>query len=141
MVFWFYLYTNNATLNYEQLLDNSNMKRTCKYMFPLLQMPLDYYRYISLTNFPTGLSTFCASTIFMIKSKRNGPFWKFWSFYFKHCTNCQIFAAKKRKKMMLQKQLTFKIDEDPLIFNNFWVNSSCLKWLEKMLICCNWYYP
>ena len=58
-------------------------------------------------NFPTGFSTFCASTIFMIESSNNGDFWKFRQFYFKHYSKCQFFAAKKRKKTDAKKTINF----------------------------------
>ena len=92
-------------------------------------MPLAYYRYISLMNFPIRFSNLCASTIFMIEFKKNGQFWKFWPFHLKYYTKCQISAAKA-KKTDAKKQLTFKIATEQCIFNYFWVNCSCLKWLD-----------
>ena len=69
-----------------------------------------------------------ADTIYLNK---NRPFRKFWPFCFKRYTNCQVFAVKRVKKLMLKKQLNFKIVEDRWILNNFWANCSNLKWLKK----------
>ena len=35
--------------------------------------------------------------------------WKFWLFCFEHCTKCQIFVAKKRKKNVLKNQWILKL--------------------------------
>ena len=79
--------------------------------------------------------------VFQIKSTRNEHFWKFWPFYFKHCTKCQIFMAKK-EKYDAKKWIYFKIEEELwYLIIAFWSESKkcgsyavLILWLNMWLI-------
>lgn len=72
-----------------------------------------------------------------IEFNRNVHFWRCWWFCFRYCVKCQIFVARKERKLVLKKWNS-KLAEEQWIFNHFGATCSYLKGVKKIAVNLLW---